>query len=69
LLETVLNFASITIFASFAPFTRSSPSGGFLLAGRFQFLKSENQIAGPTHGIEIFVARLDRESLFIKIDR
>jgi len=42
---------------------------GFLLAGHFQLLKSENQIAGFTHGIDIFVPSLDRESIFIKIDR
>jgi hypothetical protein len=39
------------------------------LAVRFQFLKSENQIAGFTHGIDIFVPSLDRESIFIKFDR
>jgi hypothetical protein len=43
--------------------------GGFLLAGRFQFSKSENQVTGPTQGIDIFVASLDRDSMFIKIDR
>jgi hypothetical protein len=50
------------------PFTLPS-THGFLLAGHFQLLKSENQMAGFTHGIDIFVPSLDRDSIFIKIDR
>jgi hypothetical protein len=56
------------MYLSSTPFTLPS-SRGFLLAVRLQFLKSENQIAGFTQGIEIFVPSLDRESIFIKIDR